>query len=82
MALHAIAAGPFAVRQVMGAEQPIEEREVDREVHIHGLVLEAMMPVVEARADQDLLEEAEAGADIGVNERRIDVDQQRIGLDR
>ena len=37
------------------------------------LVLDAVMPVVEARADQELLEETEAGADIRVDERRIDV---------
>jgi hypothetical protein len=59
VARDAVTFRPFAVpRQVMRAEQPVEEREVDREIDVDRFLLDPVMPVVEARHDEDLLEEA------------------------
>src|SRR5262245_7703336 len=36
MSLHAVAGGPLILREVIRAEQPVENREVHGEIHIHG----------------------------------------------
>src|SRR4030095_8080566 len=51
---HGVAADPVgvrpaAVREVAGAEQPIDHRQVDGEVGVHGLGRVGVVPVVEGR---------------------------------
>ena len=65
MASDAVAGGPAAVfGHVVGAEEFVEEGEMDGEVHIDGLLLDAVVPVVEARGDEQLFEEAELPAEV------------------
>ena len=45
-------------------------------------MFDAVMPVMETRHDEDLLKEAEAAADIGVDEGGVDVDHKDVGLQR
>src|SRR5215471_3521759 len=66
----AVAARPLSLRQMMRAEQAVGEREVDREIHVDRFLVDAVVPMMEARPDQHLLEETEIGPDIGVDEGR------------
>src|SRR4029450_7675497 len=43
-----VGVGPAAVREVAGAEQPVDHRQGDGEVGVHGLGRVGVVPVVEA----------------------------------
>src|SRR5688572_30288127 len=66
---HAIIVRPAARRQVERAEELVEKRQVDSEVHVHRLLLESMMPVVESRSRDPVTEAVEIAPDIGVEKR-------------
>src|SRR4051794_21535893 len=78
MSRDAIAARPFVFRQMMRAEQSIEQREMDGEVHIHRFLLNPVMPMVKTRRDQQRLDRAQLPAHVGMDERGINVDQQDV----
>ncbi len=63
-----------------GAEQLVDPREVDREVHIEGLAFQPVVPVMEARRGDPVAQPVEVPADIGVQQRRPDIDEADIGL--
>src|SRR5579883_602541 len=68
----AVGGGPFSVGQMVRPEQAIEEGEMDCEIDVDRLVLDAVMPVMEAGDDEDLFQEAEAPPQIRVDEGRVD----------
>src|SRR3546814_13013461 len=65
---------------MMCAEQAVEKREVDREILVDRDLLYRMMPVVEARRRDDAAEMVEIAAQIGVEQRGVDIDEADIGL--
>jgi hypothetical protein len=67
---------------VEGAEHPVEQGEVDREILVDRFRLEAVMPVMEARRGDEMAEPVEIAPHIGVEERGIDVDDADIDLQR
>src|SRR3546814_10764534 len=68
------------IGQMMCAEQAVEKREVDREILVDRDLLYRMMPVVEARRRDDAAEMVEIAAQIGVEQRGVDIDEaDKIG---
>src|SRR4029077_16788872 len=74
MSVDAVALRPLAVGQMGRAEHAVEEGKVDREIDGDRFLLDAVMPMMKARHHEDLFQKAEAGADIGMDEGRIDVE--------
>src|SRR5258708_29931313 len=81
MARHAVGGRPLSLRQMVRPEQPIEERKVNRKVDVDGLLFDAVMPMMEAWDDEELFQEAKAPTQIRVDERRVDIDDEHVGLD-
>jgi hypothetical protein len=75
----AVSTWPFAFGQMVSAEQSVKQGEVDREIHINRLGIDAMMPVVKPGRDNEFSDAVELPADVGVNESRT---SQRIGIYR
>ena len=82
MALDAVRPRPAAFGHVVGAEEPVEQREMDGEVDIECLALLAVVPVVEAGRGNVWLHRLQVPAHIGVDEGRIEIDDQQVDLDR
>src|SRR3546814_4164201 len=76
----AVIFGPAVLWQVEGAEHLVDPREMDREIDIERLALEPMVPVVETRGRDPVAEAIEIAPDIGVEQRRPDIDEADIGL--
>src|SRR3546814_15720538 len=72
--------GPAVLRQVEGAEDLVEEGEVDREIDVESLAFEPVVPVVEAWGREPVAEPVETAPDIGVEQRRPDLDEVDQGL--
>src|SRR5688500_7525610 len=62
---HSIIPWPAARRQMVGAEQPVEQREVDREILVDRFGFEAVVPVVKARSRDEAPDPVEIPADVG-----------------
>jgi hypothetical protein len=67
---------------VVGAEQPVEPGEVDREVHVYRFGFQTVVPVMEARHHQPLAQPIEVAAQVGVDQRGVDVDHRDVRLQR
>ena len=81
MAADAVAGGPAAVfGHVVGAEDLVEEGEVDGEIHVDGLLFDAVMPMMEAWRDEQLFEEAELPAEIRVYKGGVEVNDEDVGI--
>src|SRR3546814_4278192 len=74
----AVMFGPAVLRQVEGAEDLVEEGEVDREIDVESLAFEPVVPVVEAWGREPVAEPVETAPDIGVEQRRPDIDEADI----
>src|SRR3546814_3593068 len=72
----AVIFGPAVLWQVEGAEHLVDPREMDREIDIERLALEPMVPVVETRGRDPVAEAIEIAPDIGVEQRRPDIDEE------
>jgi hypothetical protein len=53
VATDTVAFGPFALGQMMGAENAVEPGEMDGEVYVDGFAFNAVMPMVEARCYEE-----------------------------
>ena len=73
--LNLLVSRPLVRREVKRSKDPVEQREMDGEVHIDRFFLDPVMPVVESRRHDVLAEVVEIPAHIGVDERGMDVDQ-------
>jgi len=79
----AVAFGPTAVfGQVVCAEEFVEQRKVNREIHVDGLFLDAVVPVMEAGRDEEFLEAPELPAEVRVRESGEEIHDQHIGVHR
>ena len=65
----AISAGPLVRRKMICAEEPIEERKMNREIHVNRILVDPMMPVMKPRRGQETPDVIEIPSDIGVQER-------------
>ena len=84
---HRLAADPVGLRpprgrQVGGAEQPVDHRQVDREVAVDGDPVQRVMPVMEARRHHEPFERAQAEPHVGVDEDRVERDEDEVGVER
>src|SRR3546814_15423303 len=55
-------------------------RSVDREIDVERLTLEPVVPVVKTRGRDPVAQPVEIAPDIGVEQRRPDIDEADIGL--
>src|ERR1700722_4515125 len=55
MSFYSVSLRPFVFRQIISSEHPVQQRKMDRKIHINRLLLDAMMPVMKARRHQKLL---------------------------
>ena len=57
-------------------------REVEAEIHVNRLGLDAVMPVMVARGDDDFAEVLERGAEVGVDEGGVEIHVENVELQR
>lgn len=81
MAVDAVSLWPAILRQVMGAENPIQPREVNGKIHINGFLFDAVMPVMKARCDEPAIKPLEFPSDVGMSEGGHEIDDQDVGID-
>lgn len=65
---------------MIGAEQTVEQRQVDGEILVHRDCLYPMVPVVEARRGDHLAQTVEVTLEVRVEQRGVDIDEADIGL--
>lgn len=81
MTFDSVTGRPHIFRQVIGTEESIEQREVDGEIDVDGFLVGPVVPVVKLRRDEQLVDERQSPANIGVNQGGADVGQQDVDLD-
>ena len=69
-------------RQVEGAEEPVEHRQVHREVLVDRLRLDAVVPVVERGVANSHAQRAELEAHVGVDKGRLHANEDDVGEER
>src|SRR6185312_6794914 len=60
MPFKSVASRPLVLGQMIRAEQPVKQREMDRKIHIDRLALDAMVPVMKARRDEEFFDDRKA----------------------
>jgi hypothetical protein len=73
---------PLVFGKMIGAEQAVKEREVDREIHIDCLGIDAVMPMVKPGCDDEFSDAVELPADVGVDESGLEIDEQDVRVHR
>ena len=69
---HAVFVRPVPVlRHAVGAQQAVDQRQVDRVVRVQVIRMPRMVPVVVTRQHDHLFEPAEAQAEVGMREHRL-----------
>ena len=81
MSLDAVAFRPAILRQVMGAENPVQPRKVNGEIHINGFLFDAMMPVMKTGSDEPAIQPLELPADVGMGKRGHEIDNEDVNID-
>ena len=80
MPRNSVAGRPGVFGQIIGAKQSVEEWKMNCEVHVHRGWFDSVVPVMEARADQDFFKQWQSPAEVRVNERRIDINQEDVAV--
>src|SRR3954452_24054224 len=78
MSLHSITAWPLVLWEMERAEQAIEYGEMNGEVHVHCLVLDPVMPMVEARRDKKIFYRGKAPTQVCMHEGGIEIDEEDV----
>src|SRR5262249_17023143 len=73
-----VAGRPPPRRQVESAEQPIEQRKMDRKVLVERLALDRVMEVVDSRRDEKWLQPGEIAPDVGVYPHGVEGNEDQI----
>jgi len=73
--------GPLVTGQVVGAEEPVDQREVDREVLVVERGIIAVVPVVILRRDQQVFEKPKRDAGVGMDADRLQGNDRHIGVE-
>src|ERR1043165_14021 len=82
MSWQAVSRWPAVFRQVISAEQAVEEREMNGEVDVDGFLLDPMMPVVKTWGDEEPFKPGKAPAKVRVNESGIEINDEDVGVHR
>src|SRR5262245_42167412 len=67
-----VRARPAPVGEIGGAEQSVDDRQMNGEVLVDRLGLHRVVPVMEARRDDESLDRAETEPHVGVDEHRVE----------
>lgn len=81
IAFYTVTGRPLFLRHIIGAEQAIVEGEMDREIHINGLFLYSMVPVMESWCDKKGLQELYIEFQIGMYICGIEINKYDIGIE-
>ncbi len=75
---HTVFFRPFVLLgHVIRPEQPIEDRNVDSEIHIYSGPFGAVVPVMETGRDQKKLHLGQVQAQIGVGLSRVEINHEQ-----
>src|SRR3954447_6375625 len=80
MPFDAIAGWPLILRKIVGAEQPVEQWKMNRKVYVDRLALNPMVPMMEARSNQDFLNEGKPPIEVGMHKRRVEIHRENIAV--
>src|SRR5947209_8931260 len=80
MPLQTISRWPSVHGKMIGAEQPVKEREMDGEIDVNGFLIDGMMPVMKTRRDEKLFKFGKAPVKVRVNESGVQVNNEDIRI--
>ena len=81
IAFYTVTGWPLFLRHTIGAEQAIVEGEMDGEIHINGLFLYSMVPVMESWCDKKGLQKLYVEFQIGMHMCGIEIHKYDIGIE-